>query len=303
MKILVLSNDVAERKLIQQVAGQDGHEIIPAGDSETAIELLREGEVRFVIADRITTDIEQKQFVKRTRDAKPPYYIYILLLTARVEDSDITTPRTGADDYLQKPIVPLELKSRIQIGQRILGLGDNLAQAKDALENTALFDPLTRVLNTRAFISFSYGELERARRAQSPLSLIALDIGNFKSIEEEFGEAISNDMLAVVAQGIREKSRPYDGVGRYDASTFLIILPGVIGPDAGKIAQRVTNGIRSTEVSLVDGRNLQVELSAGVASSIRITASIEIEYLIEKAMQAMKQAKREGGNQAVTVFV
>src|SRR5690242_604904 len=110
-------------------------------------------------------------------------------------------------------------------------------------------------------------------------------------------------MLAVVAQGIREKSRPYDGVGRYDASTFLIILPGVIGPDAGKIAQRVTNGIRSTEVSLVDGRNLQVELSAGVASSIRITASTEIEYLIEKAMQAMKQAKREGGNQAVTVFV
>src|SRR5689334_7097521 len=87
MKILVLSNDVAERKLIQQVAGQDGHEIIPAGDSETAIELLREGEVRFVIADRVTTDIEQKQFIKRTRDAKPPYYIYILLLTARVEDS------------------------------------------------------------------------------------------------------------------------------------------------------------------------------------------------------------------------
>jgi len=303
MKILVFSNDLTERNIIQQVVEQDGHEIIPAGDSEAAIVLLREGEIRFVIADRVTTDIDQKQFIKRLRDAKPPYYIYILLLAAKVQESDITTPRTGADDYLRKPIVPIELKSRIQIGQRILGLGDNLVQAKDALENTALFDPLTRVLNIQAFISLSHGELERARRAQSPLSLIALDIDNFKAINDEYGEAIGNDVLTVVAQGIREKSRPYDGVGRYEADTFLIILPGVIGQDAGKIAQRITNGIRNTNVSLLDGKNLQMELSAGVASSIRITASTEIEYLIEKATQAMKQAKREGGNQVVTLFL
>ena len=303
MKILVFSNDLTERNIIQQVVEQDGHEIIPAGDSEAAIVLLREGEIRFVIADRVTTDIDQKQFIKRLRDAKPPYYIYILLLAAKVQESDITTPRTGADDYLRKPIVPIELKSRIQIGQRILGLGDNLVQAKDTLENTALFDPLTRVLNIQAFISLSHGELERARRVQSPLSLIALDIDNFKAIHDEYGEAIGNDVLTVVAQGIREKSRPYDGVGRYEADTFLIILPGVIGQDAGKIAQRITNGIRNTNVSLLDGKNLQVELSAGVASSIRITASTEIEYLIEKATQAMKQAKREGGNQVVTLFL
>jgi len=303
MKILVFSNDLTERNIIQQVVEQDGHEIIPAGDSEAAIVLLREGEIRFVIADRVTTDIDQKQFIKRLRDAKPPYYIYILLLAAKVQESDITTPRTGADDYLRKPIVPIELKSRIQIGQRILGLGDNLVQAKDTLENTALFDPLTRVLNIQAFISLSHGELERARRVQSPLSLIALDIDNFKAIHDEYGEAIGNDVLTVVAQGIREKSRPYDGVGRYEADTFLIILPGVIGQDAGKIAQRITNGIRNTDVSLLDGKNLQVELSAGVASSIRITASTEIEYLIEKATQAMKQAKREGGNQVVTLFL
>ncbi len=303
MKILVFSNDLTERNIIQQVVEQDGHEIIPAGDSEAAIVLLREGEIRFVIADRVTTDIDQKQFIKRLRDAKPPYYIYILLLAAKVQESDITTPRTGADDYLRKPIVPIELKSRIQIGQRILGLGDNLVQAKDTLENTALFDPLTRVLNIQAFISLSHGELERARRVQSPLSLIALDIDNFKAINDEYGEAIGNDVLTVVAQGIREKSRPYDGVGRYEADTFLIILPGVIGQDAGKIAQRITNGIRNTNVSLLDGKNLQMELSAGVASSIRITASTEIEYLIEKATQAMKQAKREGGNQVVTLFL
>src|ERR1051325_7089754 len=110
MKILVLSNDLTERQIIKQMVGQDGHESISAGDSEAAIQLLREGEIRFVIADRITTDIEQKQFIRRIRDAKPPYYIYILLLTAKVQESNVTTPPAGADDYLHKPIVPIELK-------------------------------------------------------------------------------------------------------------------------------------------------------------------------------------------------
>jgi diguanylate cyclase (GGDEF)-like protein len=198
--------------------------------------------------------------------------------------------------------VPIEFKSRLQIGERILGLGDSLLQARDTLKNTALFDPLTNVLNHKAFLNLSYGELERARRGQSPLSLIALDIDNFNAINEQFGETIGNDVLTVVAQGIREKSRPYDGVGRYEADTFLIILPGVIGQDAEKIADRILKGILNTDISLLDGTNVHVELSAGIASSVHITAATEVELLIEKAVEALKQAKREGGNRTMTVF-
>lgn len=302
MKILVLNNDLMERTIIQQVVQHNGHEILYAENSEAAMQLLQEGEIRFVIADRVTTDMDEKQFVKHIRDAKPPYYIYILLITGKLQESDIATPRTGADDYLHKPVVPIELKSRLQIGQRILGLGDNLIQARDALDKTALYDPLTNVLNNKAFLSLSHGELERARRGQSPLSLIALDIDNFKSINDQFGDAIGNDVLNFVAQGIREKSRPYDGVGRYEADTFLIILPGVIGQDAEKIAERILSGIRNTDISLMDGTRVQVKLSGGIASSVHITASTEVDHLIEKALMAVQQVKREGGNQVATIF-
>ena len=303
MKILVLNNDPKDRLVIEHVLEQGGHEIVIAENSQAAIQILKEGEVRFVIADRVTTDMDEKQFVKNVRDAKPPYYIYILLLTSTVQESDITTPRSGADDYLQKPVIAVELKSRIFVGARILGMGEDLMKARDTLERAALFDSLTKVLNYKAFLSFSGGELERARRGQSPLSLIALDIDNFADINEQFGETISNDVLTVVAQGIREKSRPYDGVGRYEADTFLIILPGVIGQDAERIADRILKGILSTEVSLLDGTNLAVKLSAGIASSVHITAATEIETLIDKASEAVKQAKRDGGNHVVTVFV
>ena len=303
MKILVLDNDLQERTVIQQVLQYDGHEMYYAGNLENAMQLLQEGEIRFVIADRATAGQDQNNFIQHIRDARPPYHIYILLMTPRIEGSELDLSQTGADDHLIKPIVPLELKLRVQMGERILDLGDNLFQAREVLDNSALFDPFTKVLNRKAFNTLSYGELERARRGQSPLSLIALEIDNFKTIIEEFGQTIGNDVLSVVAQGIREKSRPYDDVGRYEEASFLIILPGVIGQDAEKIAERILNGIFNIEVSLLDGTQVMIKLSAGIVSAVHITASTEIERLSEKAMEALKQAKREGGNQVVTVFV
>ncbi|HJS20993.1 MAG TPA: diguanylate cyclase [Anaerolineales bacterium] len=303
MKILVLSNDLTERAVIEQVVQANGHEMAAIETSETAFQLLQEGEVRFVIADRATTDLDEQKFIQRVRDAQPPYPIYILLLTPQVQETDINPSSTGADDFLRKPVEPLELRSRLQIGERILGLGDHLAVARDTLERVAMFDTLTGVLNQRAFIKYSQGELERARRGEGMLSLIALDIDNFKSINDRFGENIGNDVLTVVAKGIREKSRPYDGVGRYEADTFLIILPGVIGQDAERITRRILTSILNTEISLLDGRNIHVELSAGIAFTLKISAAMQVEALIAKAIEAMQRAKREGGNQVAAVFV
>ena len=303
MKILVLNNDVMERSVIQQVLQHNGHEIVMADNSEGAMQILQEGEVRFVIVDRNTTDMEEKQFIKRLRDAQPPHYIYILLIATKVQDTDVTTPRGGADDYLHKPIVPLELKSRVHIGQRMLDLGDNLVNARGAMEKTAMFDPLTKTLNEMAFLTLSRGELERARRGQAPLSLIALEIDNLSEISKKHGEDIPNDVLALIAQAIREKSRPYDGVGRYGENVFLIPLPGVIGQDAEKIALRILKGIMNTDISLLDGTAVNIKLNAGVVSSMRITVAMEIEMLIEKAREAIARSRQDGGNQIYTIFL
>jgi two-component system chemotaxis response regulator CheY len=303
MRILVVNKDLKERTVIQQVLQNNGHEIISVEDSAAAMLRLQEGEIRFVIADRTTTDIDEKQFIKRVREAQPPYYIYILLITAKVQESDLTTPRTGADDYLHKPIIPIELKSRVHIGERILSLRDNLVQAKDTLDNSAMLDPLTNVLNQKAFLILARGELERARRGQAPFSLIALDVDNFKSINDQYGKDIGNDVLTVVAKAIREKSRPYDGVGRYENDLFLITLPGVIGQDAEKIADRILKGILNTNISLLDGSEIHVSISAGIICSIRISASTEIDMLIRHAQEAVSHARREGGNQLYIVFI
>jgi diguanylate cyclase (GGDEF)-like protein len=303
VKILVINNDLMERSVIQQVLQSNKHEFIAAGSSETALQLLREGDIRFVIADRTTTDIEEAQFIQNLRGANPHYYIYILLVTAKSGDPDVTSPRVGADDYLYKPVVPMELKSRVHIGERILGLRDNLVEARDALDNAAMFNPLTSLLNPKAFLTLSKGELERARRNQAPLSLVALNITNFDEINEKYGPGVGNDVLVLVSQAIREKSRPYDDVGQYENALFLIPIPFVIGQDAEKIAARLFKGVTNTNFSLMDGTDIPVKIGIGIVSSTRITTSTEMEMMIEKAREVIARIRRNGGNRVETVFI
>ena len=303
MRILVLNNDLMERSVIQQVLQSNKHEIISARDSAAAMQRLQEGDIRFVIVDRTTTDIEETQFIQRLREANPPFYIYILLIASKSGDLDVTSPHTGADDYLHKPVVPLELKSRVYIGERFLALKEDVLRARDAVEDLAMFNPLTNMLNAPAFLTLAEGELERARRNQAPLSLIALNINNFDEIVEKHGTQIGDDVLVLVSQAIREKSRPYDDVGHYEQALFLIPIPFVIGHDAEKIAARLFKGILNTDVTLLDGTTVNLNTGVGVVSSARITTTTEMETFIEKAREALSRIKRNGGNQVETIFI
>ena len=302
MKILVLNNDLMERSVIQQVLQSNKHDIVSAGDSAAAMQLLQEGDIRFVIADRVTTDIDETGFIQQLREANPQYYVYVLLISSKANDTDVAISRTGADDYLHKPVVPLELKSRMHIGERFLGLGDDLLRAKSALDNMAMFNPLTEMLNAKAFLTLSKGELERARRNQAPLSLVALSINNFDEIVKKYGPGVGNDVLVLVARAIREKSRPYDDVGHYERALFLIPIPFVLGQDAEKIAGRLFKGIINTDIALLDGTTINLNIGIGIVSSARVTTTTEMESLIETAKDILSRIKRNGGNKVETIF-
>jgi diguanylate cyclase (GGDEF)-like protein len=92
-------------------------------------------------------------------------------------------------------------------------------------------------------------------------------------------------------------------VGRYEADTFLLILPGVISQDAERIAGRILSSILNTEISLLDGTIVHVKMSAGIAFTARISASTDIQVLIDRAIEALRHAKRAGGNQVSIVVV
>jgi diguanylate cyclase (GGDEF)-like protein len=302
MKILVLNNDPAERSIILQVIQSKNHEMLACENSMAVWSHLQAGEVRFLIADRTNTDMDEKHLIEHIRSGELPASVYILLITSRAYDPEKQPAR--ADDHLFKPISALDLKSRIAIGERIMNLGDNLLQARDQLENMALYDPLTNLLNQKAFLTTARGEMERARRNQAPLSLIMLDIDNFTALNEHHARHIGDEVLKLVARIIREKSRPYDCLGRWQGDEFISALPGVIGADAEKVAQRIIKGVRSIFITAgQDGPPISVEMSAGVATLFHVNPSTELVDLVQQARNAMLRAKEAGGNQVFLAYL
>ncbi len=146
MKALILEQNAKERSLIQHVLEKSGHEAILGADMEQAWQLIEKGEARFIIADGDAEEFKKSKLIGRVRAAKI-LPVYFLILTAG-EDG-----YADADDNLHKPVAASELKARITIGQRFLSLGQSLSNARHQLENLALYDSLTGLMNSKRVLS------------------------------------------------------------------------------------------------------------------------------------------------------
>jgi diguanylate cyclase (GGDEF)-like protein len=305
MDILLINNDLMERSVIQQVLEHSGHKVTSIETAQDAWEIIAESRIRFVIADAANQEQNIDQLIQRVRSNQKLFgHTYILLLLNRGQNVNLVASLgVGADDYLNKPVSPQELKARVSVGVRILSMGDTLAQARDQLNSLAMYDNLTGLLNRQAFYKVAQGELERARRASEGISIITMDVDNFKTIGANYDHTVANNVLQIVAQVIREKSRPYDCIGRWDVDQFTIALPGVVSTDAEKVAKRILAGVQSSQISLTDGKSLEVRLSVGVASSQTINAYAEIDTFIQSAVLAMSSSKNNKDEEITVTFV
>lgn len=273
MKVIVLESGGTERSLIQVALDKSHSQSVLADTAQDVVRLIKTGQGRVVIADEGGLQMPAPDFIRLVRAPDLPA-TYILMLISGERDL------VDADDILKKPFSAGDLGARLQVAERFLSLGDRVDHLNLQLQTMALYDEVTGLMNQAAFLRTARGELERARRAAAPLSVIALELDDYRS--PSLGDAV----LPPAAEIIREKSRPYDCIGRWDAGQFVIALPNVIGEDARKVAARIMKGIRAEPLS-ISGRNRTVTARAAVASILRITASTEIEPLIEQAQHAI----------------
>lgn len=294
MKILVLAADANERMIIEQALQRDKHDVFLADSLEAALPLLETERPRLAIVDDDIGNDKRMEFIGRVR-AVNQHHVHILSLMTAIDAP------LDSDDAMRKPFSVAELISRVSLAQRFVLLGDNLTEALTQIDELAIYDPLTGLMNRGAFFRTAQGELERARRGSAPLSVICLGLDNLNDINTAYGMAAGDAALKAIGATIRERSRPYDCLGRWSKDQFLVALPGVIGEDAEKIANRIIKGILSAEI-LYDDQALPVGVSAGIAAIVQIHATTELSALIEHARQAEARAKETGGNRVFLTF-
>jgi two-component system cell cycle response regulator len=162
------------------------------------------------------------------------------------------------------------------------------------LEVLAHTDPLTQVVNRRALTTQLSSELDRARRYQSVLSLLMLDLDHFKVVNDTYGHLIGDDVLREVAALLLTAIRSVDVVARYGGEEFVIVLPETPLAGAVTFAERIRAQIERHPFCETQGP-LSITASVGVA--VYPADGVEsVEDLFAKADDALYRAKAEGRN-------
>ncbi len=188
-----------------------------------------------------------------------------------------------------------ELAYLAVVGVAIAGLSQ-LRRTQGQLELLATHDPLTNVLNARAFSDELAQELGRNRRYGRPLALIYLDLDDFKRVNDAHGHATGDAVLRLVADAMRGAVRAADLVGRLGGDEFAVLMPETDGSVAHAAATRLASGIRT-----VFRGTPSVTASIGVVSCTGTEAGTD--ELLRKADQAMYDAKRGGKDRVVQVAI
>jgi diguanylate cyclase (GGDEF)-like protein len=288
MRVLIAEDQPPAAVFLRRTLEKMGHEATVAPDGETAWQLIRQGEVPLLISDWMLPHLDGLGLCRRVRAAASDRYTYIILLTSldRREDR-LTGLRAGADDLLTNPPDPDELAIRLEIAERILAVHDRLACQNARLAELATTDELTGVKNRRRFREDLELLFAQADRQHSPLSLILLDIDQFKQYNDAFGHVAGDQVLYWVGSVLQAVVRSHDVVARYGGEEFVVLLPSTGANEAIGVAERLRSAIARRAWP-----HRKVTASLGVATADQDTR--DAAALVDRADRALYQAKQTG---------
>ena len=275
---------------------KDEYRILVAPDGEKALQIAR-GEFP---PDLILLDVQMPQMdgyevCRRLKSGSPSNRIPVIFVTARnaAEDEELGF-NLGAVDYISKPFHPAVVRARVRNQM-------NLKIRTDLLEELSLVDGLTGIFNRRYFDEHFEEEKKRMSHLHVSLSLIMMDIDNFKVYNDNYGHGAGDECLQQVARVLKGGVvRAGDFVARYGGEEFVALLVGTDDKEAMVVAERLRSAVESLEI--VHGYSpiaQVVTLSLGVASFGPGDSPEKLATLLKRADQALYKAKKEGRNRSV----
>jgi diguanylate cyclase (GGDEF)-like protein len=192
-----------------------------------------------------------------------------------------------------------EATAALLIGSLLLGvifayvLARTLTRLHAQVAEQAITDPLTGLSNRRRLFQLLDHEMERAKRFGHELSVLIIDIDNFKGINDRYGHPQGDETLRTIADLIRDGTRSIDEPARYGGDELALIMLET-GTEGGLVvAERLRKSVENLRVPLPDDQGtMEITISLGLATMP--SAALERDALIDAADQALLDAKREG---------
>lgn len=195
---------------------------------------------------------------------------------------------------LECVLLSLALADRVGVMQRERRV---LVQRERRYRHLSITDELTGLYNARFFWSKLASEVHHAHELGQPLSLVLLDVDDFKRFNDSYGHPEGDKVLATLGLLLRKIVRPADSPCRYGGEEFAVLLPGAEGPEAHEVAERVRDALARTLFQPGAGSKVRVTTSLGTA---QLRPDDDTSALVRRADQALYQAKARGKNRTVT---
>ena len=171
----------------------------------------------------------------------------------------------------------------------------DIKKREDELRLMASIDPLTKLYNRRYFSEAGNALFKLAKREKSVLSVVMLDIDNFKSVNDTYGHKTGDDVIVAIAGQLQSIGRESDIVCRFGGEEFILLLSHTELKGASTIAEKIRKSIAEIKIALDELQSINVTVSVGV-SSVDTKDDTNLEVAIKKADDALYKAKENGKN-------
>lgn len=294
--VLVVDDETERRQEMALLLTSAGFDVQQAADAQETEDRLASGQVGIVVVDADMPNINGYQLCSRIRQTHGTD-LYLILRTTKDElFSRELNVDDGADDFLLEPLTDTEILARVETGRKMKELQRKLMETNKSLALLETTDSLTGVCNKKQTESEIGRELERSRRYGAPVSLVLVDIDEFRLLNDKLGRAAGDRALEELARILKLSTRATDTVGRHGGEEFALILPETTKEGARALAERLRVLIEEQRVD-IGSETISVTASIGVSTHPEDGARTEV--LVEAADNALYRAKREGRNRVI----
>lgn len=306
--ILAVDDISTNLKLLRLILEPIGYSLTFAQGGHQAIEKVKVSKPDLILLDLMMPEMNGLEVCKELKSDPEYTNIPIIFITASNEQEHIVKAfELGAVDYINKPFKRAELFARIRNHLLLKHTIDKLKSTQIELKNAlaevqkiANTDPLTKILNRRRLFDLGHQEFNRVSRYGKTISILLMDVDNFKKINDNYGHQVGDKALCTVVKNIKNTIpiRNVDFLGRYGGEEFMTILPQTNGEKAFILAERIRKKV-SSNIIKTDKGNILLTISIGV--STYSTKDQSLDDIISRADQALYQAKQQGRNKCCLI--